>query len=268
MSKKVKIEIALGALVLLFAVALLVRHSRHHIPDLPEILESGRLSVLTHNSTMGFSLKGDSVSGFQYEIVKAFADTLGVELVVTEQNDLKDCIEGLQSGDYNIIANFMPVTTEWQKDVSFTTPILTSRQVLVQRITNDSIKPIAITKLIQLAKDTVSVSANSPFKMILKHLSDQIADTIYVPEKQNKSTEQMVQLVAEGKIKYTICDEKYAQRFKLLYPNIDVSIPIGFSQNLAWAVHPKSPKLLQELNDFLDDFIGSSAYWEIYRKYY
>ena len=85
---------------------------------------------------------------------------------------------------------------------------------------------------------------------------------------KSKSTEQIVHLVALGKIKYTICDEQIAQQFKLQYPNIDVSLPIGFEQEQAWAVHSGSPKLLEELNSFLNDFIGSSAYWKIYRKYY
>ncbi|HEY5590103.1 MAG TPA: transporter substrate-binding domain-containing protein [Paludibacter sp.] len=268
MSKKTKIGFALGLFVLLITIILFVKHSRPQIHDLPDILSSGRLSVLTHSSAMGFSVKGDSVSGFQYEIIKAFADTLGVELVVSEQNDMKDCMTGLKSGDYDIIANFIPITTEWKKEVLFTIPIFSSHQVLVQRIANDSSSSITIRKQNELANDSIYISANSPFKMLLVHLSDDIAAPIHILEIKNQSTEQMVSLVSTGKIKYTICDEQFAQKFKLQYPNIDISLPIGFTQQLAWAVHPQSPKLLQELNDFLEDFIGSSAYWEIYRKYY
>ena len=78
----------------------------------------------------------------------------------------------------------------------------------------------------------------------------------------------MVRMVSCGQIKYTICNEQFARKLKLKYPNIDVSLPIGFAQQQAWVVHPKSPRLLEKLNEFLDDFIGSSAYWNIYRKYY
>jgi len=78
----------------------------------------------------------------------------------------------------------------------------------------------------------------------------------------------MVRMVSTGQIKYTICNEQFAQKLKLKYPNIDVSLPIGFAQQQAWVVHPNSPLLLEKLNEFLDDFIGSSAYWNIYRKYY
>jgi membrane-bound lytic murein transglycosylase F len=268
LNRKVIIGLAVVALLLLVEIFVFVRHKQNKIHDLPSILESGRLAVLTDSSRLGFSVKGDSVFGFQYEIVKAFADTLGLELVVTEESNLKTCIEDLKGGDYDIIASFTPVTTEWKKDVLFTIPLFTSRQVLVQRIEGDSSHSKMIKSHFDLANETIFVPENSPYKMRLDHLSDEIANPIHVLEMKSKSTEQMVHLVALGKIKYTICDEQIAQQLKLQYPNIDISLPIGFEQEQAWAVHSGSHKLLEELNSFLNDFIGSSAYWKIYRKYY
>jgi membrane-bound lytic murein transglycosylase F len=257
-----------GAVILFIAVIFFIRNSRQKISDLPEILDSGRLSVLTDSSSIGFCKTAGTVSGFQYEIVKAFADTMGLELVISEQNDFKYCIDGLKSADYNLIANFTPITTEWNKEILFTNSLLSSRQVLVQRYTNDSLKLKHVNRHADLANDSIYIPLNSPFKLRLNHLSDEIASPITIIEVKNKSSEQMVKLVASGKIKYTICDELFAKKLKLQYPNLDVSLPVGFNQELAWAVHPKSRKLLAELNDFLSDFIGSSAYWDIYNKYY
>ena len=268
MNRKLQIGIIAGAILLIFTLFLLVRHLKSHVHDLPSILETGRLSVLTDSSRMGFSIKGDSVYGFQYEIIKAFADTLGLELVITEESDLKTSIDEIKNGDYDVIANFIPITTEWQHEVLFTNPLFMSRQILVQRIPSDSGKKQLITEHNQLANDTIYVPVHSPYIMRLKHLSDEIASPIIVLEMNNVSSEQMVRLVAHGKIKYTICDEKFAELLKIQYPNIDISVPIGFDQQLAWIVHKKSPLLLKELNSFLDDFIGSEAYWKIYRKYY
>lgn len=268
LNRKVLIGSALAFLIVLIGVWVFVRNKQNKVHDLPAIIESGRLAVLTDSSRLGFSVKGDSVYGFQYEIVKAFADTLGLELVVTEESNLKNCIEDLKSGDYDIIASFIPVTTEWKKDALFTIPLFTSRQVLVQRIVADSAQGKLIKNHFDLANDTIYIPENSPYKMRLQHLSDEIANPIHLIEVKRKSTEQMVQLVASGKIKYTICDEQMAQRLKLQYSNIDISLPVGFEQEQAWAVHSESPLLLQELNSFLNDFIGSSDYWKIYRKYY
>jgi membrane-bound lytic murein transglycosylase MltF len=258
----------LAVLCIFIFSGLVIHHKRNKIHDLSSIIEFGRLTVLTDSSSIGFSVKGDSVSGFQYEIVKAFADSLGVELVISEQNDFKNGLEGLINGDYDIIASFIPITTEFKNEASFTTPLGTSRQVLVQRIKNDSIQKNHVKNHFELANDTVYIPANSPFKMRLQHLSNEIASPIHILEIRNESTEQMVHQVAIGKIKSTICDELFAQKLKQKYPNIDISLPIGFAQQHAWVVNPQSVQLLEKLNDFLDDFIGSSAYWKIYRKYY
>ena len=268
MSRKIQIGIALIALVILLPAFFLIQQSKNKIHDLPDILKSGRLSVLTDSSSIGFSVKDDSVSGFQYEIVKAFADSLGVELVVSEKNDIKACMDGINTGNYDIIANLVPVTTEWGKKAAFTVPFFTSREVLVQRVNKNIKGSRLVMKQSELANDTIYIPVNSPFKMRLIHLSNEIADPIHILELRNKSSEQMVHLVASGKIKFTICNEQFAQKLKLKYPNIDVSLPIGFAQQQAWVVHPNSPALLGKLNEFLDDFIGSSAYWNIYRKYY
>jgi membrane-bound lytic murein transglycosylase F len=265
---KIRIGIGLAIVVFLVGVFVFVHHQKSKVHDLPQILESGRLSVVTDSSSVGFSMKGDSVFGFQYEIVKAFADTLGLELVISEQKDMKTRMNGLIKGDYDIVANFMPITTEWKNDVLFTNPFFTSRQLLVQRITKDSVQSVKIKKLDDLANKTIYITENSPFKMRIKHLSDEIANPINILEMKDVSPERLFHLVSMGKIQYTICDEQFAQKLRIRYPNIDVSLPISFEQQQAWAVYIKSPKLLNELNDFLTDFVGSTAYWKIYKKYY
>ena len=268
LKRETQIRIISSVVLILLIISLLIHNSTARIHDLPGIIQSGRLTVLTDSSSTGFSVKGDSVSGFQYEIIKAFADSLGLELVISEQNDLKSGIEDLKKNNYDVIASLIPVTTEWKNDVAFTIPLQTSRQVLVQRVKIDSLKHNIISKHLQLANDTIFIPENSPFKMRLKNLSNEIADSIKLIELSKMSTEQMVRLVAIGKIKYTICDEQFARKLKIKYSNLDISMPIGFSQQEAWVVNANSKKLLAKLNDFLLDFIGSSAYWKIYRKYY
>lgn len=254
--------------MLLSGLSLYLQHRKKDLHDLPTILSSNRLSVLMDSSSIGFSKNGDKVLGFQYEIVKAFADTLGVELVVSQQNDLGVCIEGIKSKDYDIIATLLPNTTDLQKELLFSQPFFNSKQVLVQRIGTPGSTIQPIKRQLELANDTIFIASHSPYKSRLAHLSDEIADTIYVIEIKNKSQEQMVQLVANGSIKQTICDEKLARNLYRKYSNIDVSLPIGFSHPMSWGVSPQSVQLHEQLNSFLKDFIGSSDYWEIYRKYY
>ena len=215
-----------------------------------------------------FQKNNGNVSGFQYELVKAFADSLGVELVISEENDLRNGIEQLKKGEYDLIAMLIPMTTEWKKEVAFTVPIFTSRQVLVQQQKPDSLLYKMVSKHVQLGNDTIYIAGNSPHKKRLEHLSNEIASPIYFEEMKGLNSEQLVRLVSEGKIKYSICDELFAIKLKKQYQNLDISMPLGFTQQEVWVLNPKSKKLKIKLDEFLSDFIGTTAYWNIYRKYY
>ncbi len=236
--------------------------------DLMDVLKEGRLAVITDSSSLGFEFTGDSISGFQYEIIKAFADSLGVELQIAEQNDMAEAIQSLETGECDIIANIIPMTTEHNKLLSFSETLLTASQILVQRIGNDTVPNSMIKSQSELANDTIYLPANSPYKMRIEHLSDEIAEMIYVQEIENVSNEDLIQMVSEGKIKNTICPDQFALKYKTKYPNLDFSLSLGFNQNYSWAVHKSSTRLLEKLNTFLKDFIGTTDYWNLYRKYY
>lgn len=265
-----KIYFAGGVLfILLVAAALLIDKggNPNRVRSLDEIVRSGKLRVVSENSNTGFYAEKDNIYGFQYEILKIFADTLGVELEIFMKNDLKRCINELNNGKYDIIAKFVPITTEWNDIVSFSKPLLISRQMLVQHIPKGE-KCGTINSQAQLANDTIFIPAHSPHKMRLEHLSDEIADTIHIIELDNQNSEKLVALVSEGKIGNTICHEQLSRKFTRQYSNLDASVPVSLSQPYGWIVNKESEELLEKLNHFLSGFIQSGAYWDLYRKYY
>jgi membrane-bound lytic murein transglycosylase MltF len=264
MEKYLKPALITVAIVALFSLGYTIFKDRS-TRDIDKIMDSGRLRVITDNSTLGFKIDKDSVYGFQYELIKAFAAKLGVELEIAENDDLRECVDELLNGEYDIVAAFVPVTTEYKDKVLFTNPIQVDRQMLVQR-KGDSTS--IVTKQYELANDTIFLPKNSPYKILINNLSNQIADTIYVSELKNTIAEVAVKMVADGIITYTICPERCAKKMLELYPNLDISIPIGFQQSSSWVITKNAPQLQQRLNEFLFEFVGSSEYWEIYRKYF
>ena len=95
MKKNRILFLAILVVLMIGTLVFFVRKSKPQKRDLAQILDSGRISVVTDSSSMGFSLKKDSVYGFQFEIIKMFTDSLGVELQISEQNDLQKSIDGL-----------------------------------------------------------------------------------------------------------------------------------------------------------------------------
>ena len=270
MTTKPKIYISLAVFVaILLGVFIFLGRSgeREGFRTLEEIVSAGKLRVVSESSSIGFLIENDSISGFQYELLRIFADSLGVELVVSTNNDLHESIAGLMRGQYDIIAKLVPVTTEWIDAVSFTEPLLVSRQMLVQRISENEENQLIIQQH-QLAGDTIFIPRNSPHRMRLTHLSDEIADYIYIVEMNNRNDEQLIMLTAEGKIRRTIAHEQLARRATRQYHNLDASLPVGLPQAHSWIVNRQSDELLEKLNSFLTDFIGTNEYWRLYRKYY
>ena len=82
-----------GGVVAVLVIVIFSWIASFKIHDLEDVVDSGRLIVVTDSSSIGFAVNKDSVYGFQYEIIKAFADSLGVELEISEQNDVHKSIE-------------------------------------------------------------------------------------------------------------------------------------------------------------------------------
>lgn len=264
MEELLKPALIVVALVAFLSIVFYVFEEKS-VSDIEEITESGRIRVLTDNSAMGFRVEGDSVYGFQYEIVKAFAVSMGVELEISENDDSRELMEDLMKGNCDIVASMLPVNLEYTDKVLYANLLHVNRQMLVQRKT-DSL--FFVRKQYDLAGDTISLPKNSPYKMLIEHLSDDISDTIYIAELKNTTTEVAVKMVADGIIRYTICPERMSEKMLLTYPQLDMSLPVSFQQDIAWAVNKKAVGLQKKLNEFLADYIGSSEYWELYRKYY
>ena len=263
---KKKLLIVVVVVITLVLTIVSIRSHKTKIRDFKSILASGRISVVTDNSSLGFRVENDSVYGFQYEIMKAFADKYELELQLTQQNDFEESMLAVQDGDFDIYANFIPTYANMSKTVLLSSPLIKSRLILVQRI--DSLNPSIVEKQFELAGDTIFMAENSPYKTRIRNLSNEIADTIYIEEIKAVNIETLVQMVSESKLKNTICLECEAKNLKKKYSNIDISLAVGFNQYQAWAMNKKSKELAEKLDSFLDEYVESSEYWSLYSKYF
>lgn len=243
---------------------------------LDKIKKRGKLIAVTdYNSTNYFVYRGTPM-GYQFELLKLLADHLEVKLVLEINNDINECFEGLNTGEYDIIALGLTVTKERNRIVDFTTPITQTRQVLVQRKpdkwrkmrTYDEVERHLIRNPLQLAGKTINIQKNTTFYSRLKNLSDEIGDSIFIIEDPDKEVEELITDVVNKDIDYTISDEHIALVNKKYYPDIDVKTPISFQQNIAWAVKKGDSILLAEINNWLESFNKSLTSRFIYDKYF
>lgn len=239
------------------------------------IREGGKIVAVTdYNSTNYFVYKGEPM-GYQFELLRSLADYLGVKLEVIVSNNLEETFQFLEDGDCDLIAVNLTITKERSKFLSFTSPHSQTRQVLVQRkpenwknIRKDELEKNLLRNQLDLGGKTVYVQSKSVYAKRLYSLSDEIGDSIHVVELPNYETEELIKLVSEGEIDYTICDEIVGKVNQTYFPNIDVETAISFPQNLAWAVRKGDDELLQSINTWLDNFKNTSRYKYTYQKYF
>lgn len=244
--------------------------------DLPEILKKGKLTVLAENSSTTYFIYRGKKMGFEYEILKMFAEELGVELEIKVVKNLDSLIQMLDNGEGDLIACNYTVTKERSRVINFSKPIIQTPQVLVQR------KPEGFERMkekewskkvlnnpIQLAQKTVKVWQGSSYYERLVHLQEEIGDTIFVEGVPgNVGGEELIEMVADGIIDYTITEANVAKVNEHFYDNLYTGLELSVNQKIAFGLRKSSHLLKAKLDDWLETFKTQTRYKFIYRKYF
>lgn len=232
--------------------------------DLDDIIEDGELIVLTINSYASYFSYRESPMGFQYELAQGFAKSLGVELKVKVVNSEVELVKALLNGEGDLIAYNLAITNERKKELIYCGKENVSHQVLVQRNGNDVLNDVT-----QLVGKEVYVMPGK-YEMRLKNLNQELGGGIMIHEISQDSitNEDLITMVAEGKIDYTVTNNELAKINKTYNPNLDISMEISFDQRSAWAVRKTSPKLAEAADKWHRENINSAEYEASARRYF
>ncbi len=239
--------------------------------DLDQILKRGKLIVLAENSSTTYFNYREKDMGFEYDILKEFTKEIGVELEVKVIDNLDHMIEDLKGGDGDLIACNLTVTKERDKIMNFSTPLMSISQVLIQRKKDsDTIHNTNfISEASELAEKKVHVWKESSYYDRLVNLQEEIGDTIYIHgENGIMGSEEMIEMVSEGIIDYTVVEENIAKINARFFSNIDISVPLSAKQKIAFGLRQSSPLLKARMDDWLTEFTSTPAYKYIYHKYF
>lgn len=232
--------------------------------DYAEIAESGVLRAVTEYNAISFHVDNGKISGFDYEMLEAFAKEKGLQLEITPEMSFEKRLKGLSEDRYDMMALGTATTTQLKDSMLFTRPLALSKQVLIQR--KDKDKHIGST--LEMAGKTIYIVKDSPAMMRINNLMNEIADSIYVKEITEYGGEQLIAMVAAGDIDYAVCDEITAKAYINNYKNLDIETDISFNQFYSWGVNRNAPALLDSLNNWLDRFTKTKEFKILYKKYF
>lgn len=211
--------------------------------QLPDTLRVGTLY-----SPTSYFIYRETEMGYDYDLARRFASDKGMEMQIVVANNLARAVEMLDSGLIDLLAYEVPVTAEYRERVVACGVENITHQVLVQpRRAPDSLR---ITDVTQLAGREVYVENDSKYYHRLLNLNNEIGGGIKIRpvERDTLITEDLIAMVSDGEIPLTVVDSDIAALNKSYYPDLDITLEVGFPQRSAWAVARDKAWLADTIN--------------------
>ena len=195
---------------------------------LERVKQDGELVVYTRNSPATYYEGPDAPEGLEYDMAKMFADELGVKLTMIIPETLSDIFDGIREGTAHFAAAGLTVTEEREKSFRFGPAYQEITEQLLYHA--DKPKPKNLSKI---GGATLEVVAGSSHEERLKYLKNIIKDLNWNPV-TGQEPEDLMQLVADEIIDYTIADSNEVALNKPFYLKLRVAFDISEPQKLAW----------------------------------
>jgi len=215
-------------LLILLLLPALLSCSLFERNKLRAVKSAGELVVLTRTSPTTYYKTPDGPSGFEYDLVKGFADSLGVKARFVVANSFTDIIPRLISGDADMAAAGITVTDARSKIVRFTPSYQEIRQQVVYRLGAD--RPADVPDLVGRQ---IEVQSGTSYVERLNQLKQQYPDLKWT--EVDKETEDLLQMVWEGLLDISIADSNIVALNRQYFPELQVAFSLGDPQSLAWA---------------------------------
>lgn len=238
------------------------------IGSLPDIDNNKKEIVfVTHNGPSTYYLDNDNQpAGIEHDLAAMFVKQYfpGYEIRFVLVNSISDVIPSLLKGKAHIAAANLTVTRLREHLVLFATPY---QEVQQQLIFNNEVnqKP---KNLDEIKDKKIAVPAGTSYAERLAELQKKHR-VLHWHAEQGTNTESLLEEVADGILDYTVADSHLVSLMQNYYPNLEVALPIGPADNIAWAM-PKNAdhKLKSKVNEFFSKIKKDGSLRNLLDRYY
>jgi membrane-bound lytic murein transglycosylase F len=231
---------------------------------LERVKEDGVLRVVTRNSPATYFQDRNGETGFEYELVKRFADDLGVKLKIETADNLDDLFDQVGKPNGPVLAAAGLVSSEKRKaQVRFSHSYLEVTPQIIYR--NGQSRPTNAADLVGKKIMVLKGSTHAEQLAVLKQKNPRIeyeeSDAVEVVD--------LLRMVDEGQIDLTLVDSNEVAMNQVYFPNVRVAFDLGDASNQSWAVAAgEDNSLLNEINDFLDKVEKNGTLQRLKDRYY
>lgn len=209
------------------------------------------LQVATRDGPITFYAGGHGPTGFEYELMRRFAQSLGVSLAVKNDERIDSVLDDVRRGEADMGAAALSLDLQ-QPGIRYSEPILTLQPLVVYR---RGLPPVrTLDDLVGLRIGVIADSGNAEAlrtqQQNLPGLGWREADGLTIAD--------LMEMVERDDLDAAVV---YTHQFKLnrlFFPNVERGFPLGEPMSLAWAFAADQPiDLLSAANDFLDEQRGN-----------
>ena len=255
----IKIPFFVPVFVLLFLLLIAgyfyIKHLQNQFDepnDFQQIIEKKELNVLTLPGSMSYFIYKGEPKGYEYELLNDFAENYNLQINIKLVDNEAQLTEMLKNGKGDLIAYNIPITKEGKKHLIYCGREVINEQVLIQRANR---RDTILNDVVDLIGKEVWVIHDSKYYRRMMNLNDELGGGIQIRtiDKDTISTEDLIEMVAMGKIPYTVSDMDLAKLNKTYFQHINISLVVGHPQRSSWAVRKTMPETADTINQWFEN---------------
>lgn len=232
-------------------------------PLLDQVLETGELRVVTRDSPTAYAIGPDGPSGPEFDLAQAFADELGVALVIDPVASISEILPKLLSGDAHMAAAGLSITDTRRKYLNFGHPYESVDVHLIYKLGTG--KPRSLD---QVLGRSIEVMAGSSHVDLLLSIQEAYP-TLSWAENADIEVAELLSKVAMGQVDLTVADSPDFDIQRHFYPDLRIALDLDVGDPIAWGF-PKGvgDTLLARADDFLIKSDRSGLLAQVHDRYY
>lgn len=230
---------------------------------LQQIVDRRELVVATRHSPTTYYEGAHGPSGFEYDLARLFADSLGVELTIISPASLNAILPMVADGRADVAAAGLAVTPERRGLVRFGPAYDTISHQLVYRKGTP-----APSSLADLSGDVIDVASGSSHAERLKWLAAGHPEINWY-ENDDADSRALLTKVWKKEISYTVANSNDVRFNQRIYPELRIAFDVTEPQPLAWAfARGDDDSLAEAAREFFARIVENGQLEDLRERYY
>jgi membrane-bound lytic murein transglycosylase F len=213
------------------------------VPLMTRVQSLGVVRVATFNSPTTYYVGATGPMGFEYDLSRAFAHDLGLEVEILVAESPAEVLDLVVSGRAHLGAG-ISVTPTSERVARFTPPLRSTALQLVYR--SGRPKPKTLYEL----DGPLVIPTDGAAAQTLRELT-RINPKLVWQETEDYGAEELLYRVANGDAEYTIAPSDLVAINQRYYPQLRVAFTLTDYQSVAWAFAPGDDSLSAQADRFL-----------------